>query len=715
MHHARRSALLPVMFLLCSVAFAQEKPEPRNLAVLFPADTMLYVEVPSLPEFIKASRATGVVGLWDDPSMLAIKTYVELTSGPSVDSRDALTIFRALRQFALAVPGSAAFGLVPGTGGPQWLAVIEVGPDPSAARAFLDLVYAREARIGRPASQQEINGVTVSVSGVDDEYSAITDGLLLLGTRELFVNTLERVTGKSNAASLASLVNFSKALSFLSGDPEYRMYLNFPLALDQLRQVVPASSPVDVGALLEDFGVDEIDTLSIEGTFRNTGIVEHLYISTASADSTLLSLAGRGAVDESRLVLVPRDVFFFGARSTDAATAYATWKKVSQTALSVLGFDMTSVISSLEQKCGVSIARDILPALGKNSIAYISLTDKLPAPVIPFFGGLERVTLFEVTDEKALLAAIDRIVSYAQLNPQFLAEIAPPGTLAPPTIETISLGTVRLVYLSVKGMPFFTPTVAVYGKYLIYADSTDAVKRAIDNIIAPGPSILDADDYSRVRAVLAKAPTQLAYLALDRMVDMFYDHAVPFFTRSLDAAAVNGTAPFKSSDIPPRQVAKRYIDGVGMSMVTSGNLIDIQAYSPFGFAPLAAPVAFFALAGPGALPAVSADSADEAPRMRLREIGRALQVSTIEQKGLFPEALADVLPPEMLQAPQDPAPDSPVDYEYVRGLSSSSPGSRLLVYERKGLNPDGRYVLFVDGTVQFLSEADFQTLLGEQR
>jgi len=689
----------------------------RNPADYFPADTILYVEIPSVSDFIESAKGTGVYGLWQDNSMSAIRAQFEGEKEAAGGEGGATETVRWAKDFVNSIPAGVAFGLIPSPAGVQWLVLVEVGPDDSAARAFLDKVYAREASLGTPAEETEIAGFKARVSPVEGECGAIAEGMLVLGTKEAVTTVLRRISADSNAPALSTSVNFTKSVSFLSPRPAYRMVLDAPALLAQLKNAASSETQADIDRLSDLFGVSEIDTVSLEGSFRLSGVIERVYVSTKSADARFIELVGRPVFDEKRLVAVPREAVLCGGRASDPKAAYDMWKTVSAGLASHLGIDIGNALDSVQEKSGVSIERDVLPAIGPMNLFYVRIPEGGPSALLPSAAGLEQVTLFEVTDEKALNSAIDKLVEYVELNPDSLEILAPPGGGKPPTVETATLGTIKLRYLSIKGAAFYSPALAVSNGYLIYASNKETVKTVIDNLIAPGPSILDIEDYARVRGALAKDAVQLAYVSLDRLVDLFYDYAVPALSQRLDSRHMAGKGELTGADIPPAYIVKRYIDGIGASVVTTGNLVDTRIYSPTGFVPLGAPLVFFAATGAGE--AAARQSAEwevevVAPRARLQKIGQILQVSTVETKGRFPDKITDVISAQLLQAPQDPAPESPVDYEYVPGYTTSSPGRRVLVYERKGLNPDGRYVLFVDGSVEFISEGDFEALMGEK-
>jgi prepilin-type processing-associated H-X9-DG protein len=329
--------------------------------------------------------------------------------------------------------------------------------------------------------------------------------------------------------------------------------------------------------------------------------------------------------------------------------------------------------------------------------------------------------LMEVTDAAAIGRTIDKFAAVAQADPTFLGAAA--SGKAGARIEVTTLGDLKITSIVFPSAPFVSPSVAVSNGFLIYAGNKETVKSTIDRLIAPGPSVVDSTDYARVRSALAKQAVQLGYVNLDRAIDFFYEVGVPEISRKIDAANLNGQTTLTSAAIPPAYVVKKDIDGIGVSVSASGNLIDAQVYSPFGLAVvIPAAIALPALAsdlhpaaqrrvGPS-VESTGAKAGPDAGRDRLVQIGAKLQLATIERKGRFPDRIEDAVPAEMLKAPQADEGGPGADYVYVPGLTMNSSGRSVLVYERKGLQSEGRHVLFVDGSVELLSEDDFAKLPG---
>ncbi|MHC4713153.1 MAG: hypothetical protein ACYTAN_07765 [Planctomycetota bacterium] len=731
----------------------------------FPVDTLVFVEVPNVPQVREDAKGTGLYALWSDDSMVAIRNFVEqqrasaaghrpappptdqeapreLTEGYAPPSRrpaawrgraeggdgalqvvegeallpkSAFEVVRMLLDFIESIEGGAALGLVDGAEGIEHLFVADLGANTGPAEALLESVYAEETADGMPPETVEISGVSVRISGVDGEHTAIADGMFFLGSKYAVMGALDRRGSGSNAGSLTASVNFTKAASFFPKGPyAYRVILDFPPLYARLKSLAAGVPQLDIQGFLDTMGLNDIETVSMVGALRLAGVVDHIYVSTRTADSRLIDMTGRTTLDEQRLSVVPRESLFFGARAADMKGAYEANIKTLSLLKGVLGMDLEALLEQFEQSAGVSIQKDIIPALGETSIGYVSLEGSTQLFAMLMGGGLRQVSLIEVIDEAAVQEALDKIIAYLQTDPQILG---PTGTAtrAGFQVETTTLGDMKVYSVVNPAAQFLSPSLAVTRGYLAYGDSKEALISAVDRIIAPAASILDHPDYIRARSALAKQAVQIAYLNLDAIVEIIYDNAFADLAKVVDAAHNRDEIPFSSADLPQAFRVKKHLDGIATGVTTSGNLIDFQVYSPFGLgAAVAAPAMALAASGPaeGPVPGLSQAGTESPERERLLEMGGLLQLSSIERYGRFPEKLTDVIPAEKLQAPQDPDPTSPIDYEYVAGLTAYSPGGRILVYERAGLQADGRHVLYVDGSVAFLTEEEFREAQG---
>ena len=105
----------------------------------------------------------------------------------------------------------------------------------------------------------------------------------------------------------------------------------------------------------------------------------------------------------------------------------------------------------------------------------------------------------------------------------------------------------------------------------------------------------------------------------------------------------------------------------------------------------------------------------------LKEIGRALETYRADHRGKMPPSLKTLLPSldkKLFVCPvsKKPKPDQSgwaTSYTYVRGLSAKARGTAVVAYDSKPSNhgKQGRYVLFVDGSVKLLSEGEFRSVL----
>ena len=693
---------------LAGAAFGAEASSgPSRLSDFFPQDTLVYLETPSIPKVIEGAKGTGLYALWQDDAFIPVRRqWEEYQAKEAKNGRaDSITFFSA-------VPGGAAAGYWRMRGRDEFLVVIESGAAEAQARSFVQSFLANPLSGGETATTA-ISGVEVTTSAAPGLCGAVVDGLTFIGSMDSVAFALDRRKARAAEGSLSASVSFVKAASFFTApEPAYRMVLDLPAVLSIVKSAA-ADAPLDVNKLLSVFGIDDIETVSVEASFRGAGVIEHVYVSTASVESTIVALAGGAPLDEARLAVIPRTAVFAGARTVDFTKSYDAVMEMLE-ALEMSRLNLRAPLRNFEVRSGISIEKDVLPLLGRAQITWYDVPDKIDMAVLAQ-GGIEQVTLIEVRDEAAVQAVLDKFVLASQSDPAMLAELAQPGGPAP-EVATSTSGTLKIYYLTAPGMMTPGPAAAVSGNYLVFANGKDTVKKVVDRLIAPGPAITDSADFARVRGLLSRPAQQVGYVNLDRIVEVLYASVMPLVAPQIDAAHANGQFSFSSAEVPQSYVIKKHVDGAGMAVSASGNLIDLEIYSPTGVVGLAAMVLGEVRGGKvtrnlDVARGLTKLEPTTPERQRLLDIGGELQLSTVERKGRFPDAISEVLPADRLQAPQDAAPDSPVDYVYVPGYTTSSPGRRILVYERDGLSDTGRHVLFVDGTVESLPEDKFQELM----
>ncbi len=106
-------------------------------------------------------------------------------------------------------------------------------------------------------------------------------------------------------------------------------------------------------------------------------------------------------------------------------------------------------------------------------------------------------------------------------------------------------------------------------------------------------------------------------------------------------------------------------------------------------------------------------------KSQLKMIGLGLHMFASDHEDKFPESLEQLVTLKYLSGEQvlecpsrkGGAPGES-DYVYLKGLSLESGPEEPVAFDKKGNHPDGRNVLFVDGHVQWLEEAEFQKRFG---
>jgi prepilin-type processing-associated H-X9-DG protein len=198
----------------------------------------------------------------------------------------------------------------------------------------------------------------------------------------------------------------------------------------------------------------------------------------------------------------------------------------------------------------------------------------------------------------------------------------------------------------------------------------------------------------------------------------------------LGASLIQGTTGEKLFDpdlAPPADDVARHLFGLVTGTTGDDDGLLFQAYSPMGYATLAAGLATgVAVAVPGALES-QRKTAFEQCQLNLKRIGIELTLYAADHEGRFPQSLEELrdlvaartaesdLPPDgqWFRCPARPL-AAGIGYEYVPGLTLDSPPQTIICYDREGNHHKERNVLFVDGRVRSFRENVFQQLLRNQ-
>lgn len=112
------------------------------------------------------------------------------------------------------------------------------------------------------------------------------------------------------------------------------------------------------------------------------------------------------------------------------------------------------------------------------------------------------------------------------------------------------------------------------------------------------------------------------------------------------------------------------------------------------------------------------DYSSEICQSNVRRIGRALDAYAEDHQGRLPPTLIELHPKYLRDTwDLDCAPPEQKGYVYVPGLDTRrfpTPEEIMVVFDRYGNHEDGRTVLFMDGAVTFMTEAELQQALAKQ-
>lgn len=384
--------------------------------------------------------------------------------------------------------------------------------------------------------------------------------------------------------------------------------------------------------------------------------------------------------------------------------------------------------ASLQAGAGVSIARDLLPALGEEAALAVG---RLP-PGLPSIPPL--VVLIEVKDAAQVEACLARVADFVKERGAPYAKTPYAGTAL---YNFGGAGRGRGPEM------FFQPTFAVTETHLAASTSPQALKGLLSAWKRPDFKGLAGE--ARFQAAAARVrPEWLSCGVVDlpQIVALAYNTVLQF---AGIAQGFGGKPVINVNALPPSEVLTRHLSVAIAATRAAPDRLSLKAWSPLGTHIL--PVEPVTLSACGVM--AVAGAAAERRRQRLWTCEMHLRrvywsVTAVAQDGnplpmRFEELLLvpsddghGSIPLEAFYCPLDPAapPASldatdaaragewirthPSSYRWIRRHAREGREGRVVAFERKPSHDGSRHVLFVGGGVELVDEERFQTLAREQ-
>ncbi len=635
------------------------------------------------------------------------------------------SLAHALAMGSLAWQHPAAIALTelePGDSGPEFSAVllIELARDGEAFQKHLD------------AFIESLENVTVTEKSEGGlPYRSIVG---LNGSREIVVGfkgdvfflaigpeAAAKIIGLKSHQSLETNKKFTSSMEAVGGENiQIAFYVDVPELLKRTDAIIAGERPAtpDAGIsemrrIINALGLGQAETLAGTTRIVDRGMLTRTRLFSPSPHRGLLMPLTGGELTDADLAHAPDDADFVAAIKLSGETLYA--EILHSLDIYSAGKDkdlkqqFSESVGELEERIGVSITQDLLPALG----------DTVVVSSAPSQGGFGTGTLLSITMKDAAKVAevIAKIESYARENL--------PATIS---LETTHAGRIEIHYLAGQfPMPWpVAPAWAIHEDRLLVAAWPQVLKTVLDR----GDDIKQLStsaSFAKHRSRVARNASVLSYTNTPKIMRQIYPSLIMFGTMGTNALAMKMPVEAKPDWVPALSTLEKYLwpdimtissDEKGITFETYGSLPGTGSLlTPFN-SPVAAAILLPSLNRARTL----AKKAISKTRLKSLYLGCALYAE--DNEGAAPPDLAALIggrvqyidAPEIFISPFSgrPAPGiadgqftGAIDYIYINPGNLhriERPDLIMLAYERpENYGGEKTVALFADGHIEQVS------------
>ncbi len=515
----------------------------------------------------------------------AMKSLAETT----LPANRSASLTHALAMGSLAWQHPAAIALSelePGDNGPEISAVvlIELARDGEAFQKHLDAFI--ESLENVTVTEKSEGGLPYrSIAGPNGSREVVVGfkgDLFFMATGP---EAARRIIGLKPEQSLATSKKFTSSMAAVGGENiQIAFYLDVPELLKRTEAILAGKAPTapDAGLselrrIINALGLGQLE--AVAGTTRivDRGMLTRTRLFSPSPHrGLLLPLAGQELTDAD-LAHVPDDADFVAAIKLSGETLHAeilhSLDVYSAGKDKDLKRQFSEYIGQLEERIGVSITQDLLPALG-DTVVVSSASSQ---------GGFATGTVLSITMKDAAKVAevIAKIESYA-------------GENLPPTIslETAHAGRIEIRYLAGQfGMPWpVAPAWAIHEDRLLIAGWPQVLKTILDR----GGDIKQlstSTGFAKHRSRVAKNASVLSYTNTPQIMRQMYPSLIMLGTMGTNALAMKMPVGAKPDWVPALSTLEKYLWPNIMTVSSDETGITFETYGSVpGMAPLLSPL-----------------------------------------------------------------------------------------------------------------------------
>ncbi|MFH0981935.1 MAG: H-X9-DG-CTERM domain-containing protein [Planctomycetota bacterium] len=728
----RRFGLLAFLPALV-VGLCAPPSHAAELAGIMPKESVLYLEWSGTDAVREAQAATALGKLMGEPEMQRFAAELEkgvnrLVAAPQagpelkkigMGAQMAKPLVQHLwhHRVALSIIGTENTDTGPSVAAAL---AVELGKDGegfvTAFQGLLNMATMQAAKHAETVGNYTFQRVDLSYFP-PIRYGTVDDVFLVTMGADVVKDILDVKSG--TAPGLAAQERFAAARRKLGATPANTTLL---LHLDLLRlrdQIKPfllghsgsAEFPPPVPTLLEELGVNSLQTVTFTGQLADGGCRNAIYLATTGPAKGLLKLFEAKPLTDEDFHAVPADAPFFEVCNFPLGNAYDEAVRIAGVLAPEAVADLTQ---QFEQLTGMKLREDVLGLFDDGWAIFDA-----PSQGGLWFTGLHLV--LETQDAEAFVKMLDNLAGV-------LRKKVGDTKLSLKHYEHNGLP-IHYVSITVGPVPV-APAWGAQGKRVVLALFPQMVAQTLDQLAAPDVQkrcILANPDFVRGRKLLPPTSSAVAYVNTKDGAENLYTLFLPAATAGCSFAAANGV-PLDVSTIPSAPVMTRHLFGDVRSVSR-----DEEGVLFVGHGPLPLPIPSFGAGGGVAtsammvsilLPSLSRArelSKRAVSQANLQGIGTACHVYAFDHQEKFPPDLETLVAEgsvthKMLVSPRDgrDPPPGNCSYVYLAGQTLKSDPRNVLAYE-PDFEGEGGNVLFVDGHVEWIKPPRFQQMIDETR
>jgi len=722
-------ALAIVVSLCLPIARAAE------LAAIMPAESVVYIEWSGSDAVREAYAATAMGKIWAEPEMQRFAAELEKginrlmvapDAGPTLKQigmgvQMVKPLLRHLWHHRVAVSLIGAETTDQGPGVSAILAIELASKDDVGI--FQGLI--NMATMQSPKQSETVGEYTMQRVDMPPlppiRYGAVDDVFLVAVGADVLNDVLAVKSGTApGLIANERLATARKKLACTPDNTTLVVHLDLVRAREQIKPLLLGYTgseefPPPVGQLLEELGINGIDSITYASQLADGGCRNATFIAAKAPRKGLLKLyAGKPLADED-FHAVPADAPFVSVFNVDLPAVYDEALRIATV---FAPEQVAEITEQFEQQTGMKLREDVIALLDDGWTVFDA----------PSFGGFWFTgfnVVLETTDADAFVTLLDTLAGA-------IRKMTGDDTLALSTCERNG-HTVHYVTVTAGPVPV-APAWGAHGKRVAIALFPQMVDQTLALMAAPDVAqrcILANADFARGRKLMPAESAAITYIDTKRGATDLYKVFLPAATAGCSMAATVGVK-LDVATIPTQTTMTRHLfaDLHGISHDEDG--IISAGHGPLPI-PLPSIAAGSGVAGTALMVSILLPSLSRARELskrqvsmaNLRGIGQACMLYAFEHQEQFPPDLETLvtdgsLTRKMLISPRDPSlsPDhaAPGDcsYVYIAGQTMKSNPSNVLAYE-SDYDGEGGNVLFVDSHVEWATPQRRQHLIDETR